>query len=158
MRVSGYYPISSVYSPPAKHSYRSKIPAPLTRLPLTHEQAPGEIFKRIVIIKISRFAPPAGRRAGRNLRFLSREDSFEMTEYRLYDTSNWHTTSVLDLRSPGSTGHLFLFFFFQFSFFLWIKLGLFLLFPFAFIFFSFITHISFSLLENDLRRTVAAET
>jgi len=58
--------------------------------------------------------------------------------------------------SPDSTGHLFiLFFFFQPSFFLWIKLGLFLLFPFAFILFSLITHICFSLLENDLRRTVA---
>jgi hypothetical protein len=29
------------------------------------------------------------------------------------------------------------------------------LFPFAFILFSLITHICFSLLENDLRRTVA---
>ena len=61
---------------------------------------------------------------------------------------------MLDLRSPDSTEHLFLFFSFQFSFFLWIKLGLFLMFPFAFIFFSLITHIYFSLLENDLRRTV----
>jgi hypothetical protein len=34
-------------------------------------------------------------------------------------------------------------------------LSLFLLFPFAFILFSFITHICFSLLENNLRRTVA---
>jgi hypothetical protein len=64
---------------------------------------------------------------------------------------------VLDLRSPNSTGHLFLLFFFQFSFFLWIKLGLFLFFPFAFIFFPLISHICFSLLENDLRRTVAAK-
>jgi hypothetical protein len=64
---------------------------------------------------------------------------------------------VLDLRSPNSTGHLFLLFFFQFSFFLWIKLGLFLFFPFAFIFFPLISHICFSLLENDLHRTVAAK-
>ncbi len=34
-------------------------------------------------------------------------------------------------------------------------LALFLLFPFAYILFSLITHICFSLLENDLRRTVA---
>ena len=34
-------------------------------------------------------------------------------------------------------------------------LSLFLLFPFAFILFSLITHICFSLLENNLRRTVA---
>jgi len=34
-------------------------------------------------------------------------------------------------------------------------LGLFLLFPFAYILFSLITHICFSLLENDLCRTVA---
>jgi len=59
-------------------------------------------------------------------------------------------------RSPDSTGQLFLLFFFQFSFFLWTKMGLFLLFPFAFIFFPLITHIYFSLLENDLRRIVAA--
>ena len=57
---------------------------------------------------------------------------------------------------PDSTGYLFiLLFFFQPSFFLWIKLGLFLLFPSAFILFSLITHICFSLHENDLRRTVA---
>ncbi len=48
-----------------------------------------------------------------------------------------------------------LLFFFQSSFFLWTKLGLFPLFLFAFILFSFITHISFSLLENGLLRTVA---
>ena len=63
---------------------------------------------------------------------------------------NWHTTSVLDLRPPNNTGHLFLPFFFQFSFFLWIKLGLFLLFPFAFVFFPLITHIRFSLFESEL--------
>jgi len=57
--------------------------------------------------------------------------------------------------SPDSTGHLFIFlFFFQPAFFLWTKLGLFLYFPSAFILFSFITHICFSLHENDLRRTV----
>ncbi len=61
---------------------------------------------------------------------------------------------MLDLRSPDSTGHLFLLFSFQFSFFLWSKLGLFLMFPLSFIFFSLITHIYFSLLENYLRRTV----
>ena len=60
-----------------------------------------------------------------------------------------YTTSVLDLSSPNCTGHLFLLFFFRFSFFLWIKLGLFLLFPFAFVFFPLITHICFSLFEND---------
>jgi hypothetical protein len=75
----------------------------------------------------------------------------------IVSSSNCHTTSVLYLRSPNSTGHLFLLFFFQFSFFLWIKLGLFLFFPFAFIFSSLISHICFSLLENDLRRTVAAK-
>ena len=52
---------------------------------------------------------------------------------------------------------LFLLFFFRFSFFLWIKLGLFLLFPFAFVFSPLITHICFSLFENELRRTVAAK-
>ena len=62
-------------------------------------------------------------------------------------------TSVLDLRSADSSDHLFLLFSFQFSFFLCTKLGFFLMFPFAFIFFSLITHIYFSLLENDLRRT-----
>ena len=61
---------------------------------------------------------------------------------------------------PGLQGIRFidlfiLLFFFQSSFFLLIKLGLFLLFLFAFILFSLITHICFSLLENDLRRTVA---
>jgi len=57
--------------------------------------------------------------------------------------------------SPDSTGHLFiLLFFFQSSFFLWTMHGLFMLFPFAFILFSLITHIYFSLLGNDLRRTV----
>ena len=63
---------------------------------------------------------------------------------------------MLDLRSPDSTGHLFLLFLFQFSFFFSTKLGLFLLLPFAFIFFPLITHVCFSLLENDLRRTVEA--
>ena len=63
--------------------------------------------------------------------------------------SSTHKFSVLDLRSPNNTGHLFLLFFFQFSFFLWIKLGLFLLFPFAFVFFTLITHICFSLFESD---------
>ncbi len=56
---------------------------------------------------------------------------------------------MLYLRSPDSIGHLFLLIFFYFSFFLWINVGLFLLFPFAFIFFSLVTHICFSLLEND---------
>ena len=42
-----------------------------------------------------------------------------------------------------------LLFFFQFSFFLWTKLSLFLLFPFAFIFTSLITHICFSVVENE---------
>ena len=70
----------------------------------------------------------------------------------IVSSSNLHTTSVLDLRSPNNTGHLFLLFFFQFSFFLWIKLGLFLLFPFAFVFFPLITHICFSLFESELCR------
>ena len=38
---------------------------------------------------------------------------------------------------------------FQLSFFFWSKLRLFLLFPFAFIFTSFITHASFSGIENE---------
>ncbi len=59
------------------------------------------------------------------------------------------TFSVLDLRPPNNTGHLFLLFFFQFSFFLWIKLSIFLLFLFAFVFFPLITHICFSLFESD---------
>jgi len=42
-----------------------------------------------------------------------------------------------------------LFIFFQFSFFLWTKLSLFLVFPFAFIFTSLITHICFSVIENE---------
>ena len=42
-----------------------------------------------------------------------------------------------------------LLFSFQFSFFLWTTLGLFLLFPFAFIFTSHITHICFSVIENE---------
>ena len=72
----------------------------------------------------------------------------------IVSSSNWSTTSLLELRSPDSTGYLFLLFSFQFSFFLWIKLSLFLMFSFAFIFFSLIAHIYFSLLENYLRRTV----
>ncbi len=61
----------------------------------------------------------------------------------------------LALRSPDSAGHLFILLFsFQFSFFHWIKLGLFLLFPFAFISFSLVTHIRFSLPENDSRQLV----
>ena len=68
-------------------------------------------------------------------------------------------TSLLDLRLQDSAEYLFILLFsFQSSFFLWIKLGLFLLFPFAFILFSLITHICFSLLENDLRQTVAPNT
>ena len=42
-----------------------------------------------------------------------------------------------------------LLFLFQFSFFLCAELGLFLLFPFAFIFTSLVTHICFSVLENE---------
>jgi hypothetical protein len=42
-----------------------------------------------------------------------------------------------------------LLFSFQFSFLLWSKLGLFLLFPFAFVFTSLITHICFSVIENE---------
>ena len=42
-----------------------------------------------------------------------------------------------------------LLFFFQSSFFLGTNLGLFLLFPFAFIFTSLITHICFSVIENE---------
>jgi len=67
---------------------------------------------------------------------------------------NWHTTSLLDLRSPDGAGHLLvLLFSFHFSFFLWIKLGLFLLFPFAFVFFPLVTHFCFSFLESELLRT-----
>ncbi len=52
--------------------------------------------------------------------------------------------------SPDNGGRLFiLLFLFQFSFCLWIKLSLFLLFPFAFVSFSLVTHIRFSLPEND---------
>ena len=52
--------------------------------------------------------------------------------------------------SNDNGAYLFiLLFVFQFSFFLWTKLGLFLLFPFAFIFTSLITHICFSVIEND---------
>jgi len=54
-------------------------------------------------------------------------------------------------RTANTTGQLFILLFsFQFSFFLLSKLGLFLLFSFAFIFFPLITHVSFSLLENEL--------
>ena len=67
---------------------------------------------------------------------------------------NRHTTSLLDLRSPDSAGHLFiLLFFFHFSLFLRIKLGLFPLFPFALIFFPLVTHFCFSFLESELLRT-----
>ncbi len=52
--------------------------------------------------------------------------------------------------SPDSAGRLFiLLFLFQFSFCLWIKLSLFLLFPFAFVSSPLVTHIRFSLPEND---------
>ncbi len=53
--------------------------------------------------------------------------------------------------SFGEPQDLFLLrlFSFQFSFFLLSKLGLFLLFPFSFIFTSFITHICFSVIENE---------
>ncbi len=61
------------------------------------------------------------------------------------------------IRTSFRISFLFLLFFFRFSFFFWIKLGLFLLFPFAFVFFPLITHIYFSLFENELRRTVAAK-
>ncbi len=44
----------------------------------------------------------------------------------------------------------FIFFSFQFSLFCWTMLGLFLLFPLALIFTSPVTHICFSVLENDL--------
>ncbi len=55
---------------------------------------------------------------------------------------------MLQLELDGA--YLFiLLFVFQFSFFLWTKLGLFLLFPFPFIFTSFITHICFSVIENE---------
>ena len=64
-----------------------------------------------------------------------------------------HTTSLGDLRSPGSTGHLcLLLFVFQFSFFLLSKLGLFPLFLFAFILLSLVTHICCSFLEKYLRQ------
>ncbi len=44
---------------------------------------------------------------------------------------------------------LILLFVFQFSFFLWTELGLFLLFPFAFVFTSLVTHVCFSVVENE---------
>ena len=64
---------------------------------------------------------------------------------------------MLAFRPPDSTAHLFFLFSFQLSFLLRSKLGLLLFFPFAYISFSFITHIYFSLFENDLRRTVIEE-
>ena len=42
-----------------------------------------------------------------------------------------------------------LLFLFQFSFFLWAELGLFLLFSFAFVFASLITHVCFSVVEDE---------
>ena len=81
----------------------------------------------------------------------------ELFRVQTTGSAGFYTTSIYGSRSSAdSTGYLFiLFFFFQSSFFLWIKLGLFLKFSFAFILFSLITHISFSLLENGSRRTVA---
>ncbi len=56
---------------------------------------------------------------------------------------NWNLT-------VHNGAYLFILLFsFQFSFFLRSKLGLFLLFLFAFIFTSFITHICFSVIENE---------
>ena len=40
-------------------------------------------------------------------------------------------------------------FFFQLSFFRWTTLGFFLLFPFAFVSLSLVTHICFSVIENE---------
>ncbi len=63
---------------------------------------------------------------------------------RIHRNASGHRTAL------GNYLFFFSLFSFLFSFFLWIKLGLFLLFSFAFIFFSLITHICFSLFENDL--------
>jgi len=52
---------------------------------------------------------------------------------------------------------LILLFLFRFSFILQTKMGLFLLFFSTFIFFSLVTHIRFSLLENDLRPNCSIE-
>ena len=59
--------------------------------------------------------------------------------------------SLLASRHNGAYIFIPLFFFqlFHFSFFLWTKLSLFLLFPFAFVFTSLITHICFSVVENE---------
>ena len=54
------------------------------------------------------------------------------------------------LRSRPLGGLIILLVLFRFSFFLWSKPGLFLLLSSALIFFSLITHVYFSLLENDL--------
>ena len=89
--------------------------------------------------KRGKFSPP---------RTIS-EFSHSLGQFRTF------TTSLLDLRSPDSTGRLvFLLLSFQFSFFFWTKLGLFLLFPSAFISLSLITHIGSSSLKNDLRQLV----
>ena len=76
--------------------------------------------------------------------------------HTLFNKPHWPGPSMLDLRSPDSTGYLSLLFFFQFPFFLLTKLSLFLLFPFTFVFSPLITHICFSLFESELCRTVAA--
>ncbi len=54
------------------------------------------------------------------------------------------------LRSRPLGGLIILLGVFRFSFFLWSKMGLFLLLSSALISFSLITHVCFSLLENDL--------
>ncbi len=58
---------------------------------------------------------------------------------------------------PVSFGLLLLLILLQFAFLRRSTLGCFLLFPFPFVFFSLITHIRFSLLENDLHQNVAQE-
>ena len=55
----------------------------------------------------------------------------------------------LGISNDNGAYSFLLLFVFQFSFFLWTKLGFFLLFPFAFIFTSLITHICFSVIENE---------
>jgi len=56
---------------------------------------------------------------------------------------------------PGSSFLILLLLLLQSAFLLRSTLGRFLLFPFSFVFFSLITHIRFSLLENNLHQNVA---
>ena len=57
---------------------------------------------------------------------------------------SWNLTAL-----NGACLFVFLLLLFEFSLLLWSELGLFLLFPFAFIFTPLITHICFSMVENE---------